>query len=104
MLKYSGFNTVCDIVFGFFMLSWVVTRHYFYGYIIYSTWVEIPQYIEFKWAPEEEYYFTENAHRGYLILFLLLQMLIYFWFYLICRIAYRVIRGNNAHDNRSDSE
>ncbi|CAG8726070.1 3198_t:CDS:2 [Funneliformis caledonium] len=35
---------------------------------------------------------------------LILPALIYFWFYLICRVAYRVIKGDNAHDNRSDSE
>ncbi|CAG8670855.1 8398_t:CDS:2 [Funneliformis mosseae] len=104
MLKYCGFNVVCDYVFGFFMLSWVVTRHYFYGCIIYSTWTEPQQLIEFKWAPEEEYYVTENSMGFFLTLFLFLQALIYFWFYLICRVAYRVIKGDNAHDNRSDSE
>ena len=104
MLKYCGFETACDISFGLLMISWVVTRHFFYGYIVYSLWFESRQYIELKWVPEEEYYFSANVKGIYLSLLISLQLLIYFWFYLICRVAYRVIKGDSAHDNRSDSE
>ncbi|CAB4384562.1 longevity assurance proteins LAG1/LAC1 [Rhizophagus irregularis] len=104
MLKYCGFNTLCDVVFGFFMISWVVTRHFFFGYIIYSTMFESTQFVELKWDPEEEHFYSRKTQIFFVTLFLLLQALIYFWFYLICRVAYRVIMGDNAHDNRSESE
>ncbi|CAG8749228.1 13096_t:CDS:2, partial [Acaulospora morrowiae] len=67
-------------------------------------WTEPQKYLEFKWSPEEEYYLTENVQRFFLILFSILQAIIVFWFYLICNVALRVIKGSNAHDNRSDSE
>jgi len=104
MLKYLKYNKICDILFGIFMISWLITRHYFYGYIIYSTWTESQQYLEFKWSPEEEYFFTKNIQSFFLILFSILQAIIIFWFYLIFNIALKVIHGNNAEDNRSDSE
>ncbi|KAG9296534.1 hypothetical protein G9A89_015126 [Geosiphon pyriformis] len=104
MLKYLNFTKMCDILFGVFMVSWVITRHYFYGYIIYSTWVQPGQYIETKWSYEEEHYFTQGVQWFFLALFLSLQAIIIFWFVLICQVAFRVVRGDNAHDNRSESE
>ncbi|CAG8506194.1 21865_t:CDS:2 [Cetraspora pellucida] len=101
MLKYLGFGVICDVLFGIFMVSWLVTRHYIYGHIIYSAWTEPQLYLEFKWAPEEEYYFTKNVQRFFLFLFLTLQAIIIFWFYLISNVAYKVIKGDRAHDSRS---
>ncbi|CAG8450382.1 2617_t:CDS:2 [Scutellospora calospora] len=105
MLKYLRFNMFCDVLFGIFMVSWLVTRHYIYGHIIYSTWTEPLLYIEYKWVPEEDYYFTKNVQRFFLFLFCILQAIIIFWFCLISNVAYKVIKGDGAHDSRSsDSE
>ncbi|CAG8556677.1 3242_t:CDS:2 [Diversispora eburnea] len=104
MIKYLKFNKICDFIFGLFIISWLITRHYFYGHIIYSAWTEPQKYLEFKWSPEEDYYLTKNVQIFFLILFISLQILIIFWFYLICNILNKVIRGDNAHDNRSESE
>ncbi|CAH1761661.1 8709_t:CDS:2 [Entrophospora sp. SA101] len=104
MLKYLKYNKSCDTIFGFFMISWLITRHYFYGYVIYSTWVESTQYLELKWSPDEEYFFNKNTKSMFLFLFIALQAIIIFWFCLIFNVALRVIYGNNAEDDRSDSE
>nr|CAG8574936.1 10515_t:CDS:2 [Entrophospora candida] len=104
MLKYLKYNKSCDTIFGFFMISWLITRHYFYGYVIYSTWVESTQYLELKWSPDEEYFFNKNTKSMFLFFFIALQAIIIFWFCLIFNVALRVIYGNNAEDDRSDSE
>ena len=107
MLKYCGFITVSNIVFGIFTLVWIVTRHGISWYIIYSAWFESTQLIEFKWIPEEGYYFTENVLIFNIVLFLLLQVIIHYWFYLICRILYRMItesNGSNGNNARDDSK
>ena len=41
-LKYLGHNTLCDIMFGVFMLSWFVARHVFYCMVCYSVWAHSP--------------------------------------------------------------
>ncbi|CAG8447633.1 8043_t:CDS:2 [Ambispora gerdemannii] len=68
-----------------------------YGFLGYFT-------AEHKWSPEEEAYFSKNVLWFFMGLLLFLQAIIIFWFVLICQVAWRVIRGDNAHDNRSDSE
>ncbi|CAJ0643691.1 8711_t:CDS:2 [Entrophospora sp. SA101] len=83
MLKYLKYNKSCDTIFGFFMISWLITRHYFYGYVIYSTWVESTQYLELKWSPDEEYFFNKNTKSMFLFLFIALQAIIIFWFCLM---------------------
>jgi very-long-chain ceramide synthase len=103
---------ISNIVFGIFALTWVVTRHGISWYIIYSSWFESSQFLEFKWVPEEEYFFTKNVLIYYLILFLSLQVLVHFWSYLIYRILYRIITEGNCarkdivpvHDDKNDSE
>jgi len=86
------------------MISWIITRHGFYSFVIYSTWKESHQYLKYNWLPEEGFYFTENSQRFFLSMFLALQALIYFWFYLIFQIAFRVVKGESANDTRSDCE
>jgi very-long-chain ceramide synthase len=104
MLKYCGFKTACNIVFGLFTISWTVARHCLHWYIIYSSWFESSQFIEDKWAPEEGHYLSDTVRSFFLTLLIILQILIHYWFYFICRIAYRLIKGDDVQDNKkSDS-
>jgi very-long-chain ceramide synthase len=41
---------------------------------------------------------------GFLGLLLALQVLTIIWFFMVLQVAYRVLTGNGAHDNRSDDE
>src|ERR1044072_9874447 len=101
MLNYCGFITASNITFGIFTLIWIMTRHCIIWYIIYSLWFESSQFAEFKWIPEEEYYLTKNVLIFNLSLLLLLQVLTHYWFYLICRILYRMFTGSNARNNNT---
>ena len=91
MLKYLGHQFLCDILFGIFLISWIITRHYFYGLIIYSALTEPQQFIELKWAPHEGHYLSKEVQQFFLALLLALQAVIVFWFILICQVAFRCL-------------
>ncbi|KAG9206743.1 sphingosine N-acyltransferase lag1 [Epicoccum nigrum] len=42
LLKYMGYTTACDIAFGAFVLSWIVTRHVFYMMVCWSIYAFAP--------------------------------------------------------------
>ncbi|KAF8913851.1 TLC domain-containing protein [Gymnopilus junonius] len=105
MIRYLDISQLAtDCVFGLFMLSWLITRHILFLFVIYSTIVQNPTYIEFKWDYESKHFFTRRAYIGFSTLLLVLQALQAMWFWMICRVAWRVVSGNGAEDERSDDE
>ncbi|KAJ3506046.1 hypothetical protein NLJ89_g7092 [Agrocybe chaxingu] len=106
MIRYLEISQLlCDLTFGFFMVSWFVTRHILFLIVIISTIFEAPNHIEFKWSPEERYYTTRNNFIGFNIMLLALQVIQMIWFGMICRVAWRVVmKGDGASDVRSDEE
>ncbi|KAJ4311370.1 Sphingosine N-acyltransferase lag1 [Neodidymelliopsis sp. IMI 364377] len=42
LLKYMGYSTACDIAFGAFVVSWVITRHVFYMMVCWSIYADAP--------------------------------------------------------------
>ncbi|OCL10728.1 longevity assurance proteins LAG1/LAC1 [Glonium stellatum] len=40
MLKYLGFTTACDVAFGIFMATWLVTRHIFFPMVCWSIYAD----------------------------------------------------------------
>ncbi|GAB5593868.1 Sphingosine N-acyltransferase lag1 [Umbelopsis nana] len=104
ILNYLNLRTLCDITFGLFALSWLVTRHVLFTMIIWSTAFDPPKHMDMKWEPEKGKYFTPFTQNIYLGLFLLLNMMILFWFAMILKVIVKVLTGNAASDTRSDSE
>ncbi|KAI8967638.1 TLC domain-containing protein [Mycotypha africana] len=104
MLKYIGFSFVCDIAFGLFALAWPITRHGLFSMIIWSTTVEPEKYLDMKWEPEKGKYFTPFTQKIYILLFILLNCLMFYWFAMIVKVIIKVLQGNNAEDSRSDDE
>ncbi|KIM46236.1 hypothetical protein M413DRAFT_308209 [Hebeloma cylindrosporum] len=106
MIRYLDISQfLCDLTFGWFMLSWLVTRHILFLIVIYSTIFEGPTYVEFKWDYEAGYYITKTAFTGFWVMLLALQVIQCIWFGMICRVAWRVVTtGNGASDDRSDDE
>jgi acyl-CoA-dependent ceramide synthase len=86
------------------MLGWVYTRFYLYAIVCYSTYAEAVLYIEPVWDPPRQLFLTYNTPYFFLVPLGILQLLIIYWFVLICRVAVRVITGTGAHDNRSSSD
>ncbi|KAJ1022656.1 hypothetical protein NDA18_004998 [Ustilago nuda] len=105
MLKYAGWQTTCDIAFGLFMLSWLVTRHLLYIRVVWSCVIDPAKAMTFK--PTNHLtgdFFTKTAHRVLVVLLCALQVILLMWFYMICRVAYRVVTKAGAVDSRSDAE
>jgi acyl-CoA-dependent ceramide synthase len=103
MLRYVGLYTLCDATFGFFVISWIVTRHILYNYIIYSI-VHANDHMSYCWDPAAGCFWTKEWQFNFVALLLALQVIICVWFVMILRVVYRVLTGQTATDTRSDTE
>jgi acyl-CoA-dependent ceramide synthase len=129
-LKYLGYTTICDVVFGLFMATWVAARHVSYLTVCYSVWADIPVEINYGCYkgkkgsvigpfpppdrfghllqpfrdPEGIVCFNHQIKWGFLSALLFLQCITLMWFAMICRVAIRVLKGGEADDVRSDDE
>ncbi|KAL4943877.1 TLC domain-containing protein [Aspergillus oleicola] len=130
-LKYLGFSTVRDIMFGFFMTSWFVTRHVFYLRTMWSIYTDMYEEISVgcyhgpqdklagptpfptdSWShilepfrrPSGTICYSDNIRLWFLGALGFLQLITMYWFVLIVRVAIRVIKGQGADDIRSDDE
>ncbi|KAI1422943.1 longevity-assurance protein [Xylaria sp. FL1777] len=129
-LKYLGFTTICDIIFGIFMVTWLVTRHVFYLMVCWSVYYESPRLMPTVCyngpahnlqgplpLPEGRSYLLEpfrnpgglvcmnkGIRLGFLSYLLVLQAIMIPWSAAIVRVAIQVLRGDNAEDVRSDDE
>jgi acyl-CoA-dependent ceramide synthase len=74
MLRYLGYQFACDLMFLFFMISWLYTRHYLFIDAIISTAYWGPKAIVFDWKPEHGHYFTSQVHMGFVALLVSLQV------------------------------
>ena len=103
MLRYIGYQFLCDVTFGFFMVSWLVTRHALFILTIISTFKDCPKIVPFIYAPEEGRYLNNTIFWSFCSLLIALQILQIIWSGMICRIAWRVLTTDNgASDDRSD--
>ncbi|CAF0883758.1 unnamed protein product [Didymodactylos carnosus] len=95
MAKYARAQRVCDTLFVIFALVWLVTRLCYFPYkVLYTTTYEEVEILGYFPA-----FYLFNG------LLMLLQVLHYFWFYLICQVAIGALKaGKVEKDERSDSE
>ncbi|KAF9204213.1 sphingosine N-acyltransferase lag1 [Haplosporangium sp. Z 27] len=104
MLKYMRKDRLADVGFVFFVFTWILSRHYYYGIIVWSVFTEIRTYARVGWDPSQGMYLTENVVRGFEFLLLSLYILLLFWLFMIMRIVVKVLHGENSQDVRSDDE
>jgi very-long-chain ceramide synthase len=120
MFRYIGLYTLCDFTFTWFLLSWFVARHVLFIIVILSAWFDGPRLIKVRWVPELGHYYSPVTYNTFVYLLVALQVSIRFmslfaphrlfkiiqmvWFGMICRVAWRVISGQGASDDRSDDE
>lgn len=105
MLRYVGLYTLCDMTFAFFLLSWLITRHVLFVIAIKSAWFDSVRLVpENGWAPERGAYFSDFTHKSFVSLLVFLEVLQVVWFWMICRVAWRVLTGQGASDHRSDED
>jgi ceramide synthetase len=93
-LKYANLQKACDIIFGLFTISWIVTRLGLFPRIIYSSTVEAPQIL-----PMYPVYYIFNS------LLIMLLVLHFIWTYMILQVVVQTIKaGQMEGDVRSSSD
>ncbi|PNY26916.1 Sphingosine N-acyltransferase lag1 [Tolypocladium capitatum] len=129
-LKYLGYTTICDILFGVFLVSWFLARHVFYLMTCWSIYTDLPRIIapacyrgtmddiegplpvpegwsrvlEPFYDPKGTVCFDDSITYSFLFCLLFLQVLTIMWFTMILQVAARVLKGSKAEDLRSDDE
>lgn len=91
--KRQIWQVLADRLFEIFAIVFFITRIVLYSYVCWSSHFEASRYFA-KSAPEW-------TCVGLLYTLLLLQL---YWFFLIIRVAVKLIRGQGAEDPRSDDE
>lgn len=119
MLKYLGYRIICDVMFGIFMVVWFVGRHIIYLYVIKSVVVDLTATLPYEcfrwtdsatkidsdyWSGTDEICWTKKAHYTFIAMLVFLQFITIIWFFMICRVAAKVLKGGEAEDTRSDDE
>lgn len=66
MLRYLGFTSLCDVVFGFFMISWVATRQIGYFIVLWSVF-NAQKYRKYGWIPEKGHYLIPITYWPFMI-------------------------------------
>ncbi|KIN02839.1 hypothetical protein OIDMADRAFT_27332 [Oidiodendron maius Zn] len=129
-LKYLGFTTICDILFGVFMVTWIAARHIMYLRICWSIYTDIPNEIRYGcyrgkndaimgpfpsppgfshllkpfWDPEGIVCWNNKIKWAFLFALLFLQCIMLVWFSMIVKVAIAVLRSEEADDTRSGDE
>jgi len=129
-LKYLGYSTLCDVMFGMFMVSWFVARHVLYLMVCWTIYTDMERVVPVgcfygngtnlkgplpvpegwrHWVEpfrnsEGALCFASPVMQGFLYTLLGLQAIMIVWFFMIVRVATRILRGGSADDPRSDGE
>ncbi|KAH3676213.1 hypothetical protein WICPIJ_009173 [Wickerhamomyces pijperi] len=107
VLKYCGFQFICDLMFLNFLISWIVLRCGLFNYIWYHTAFKARDLIretECLATLGVQPCWTSKVFEIFLVLLGALQVLMIIWLFLIIKVAYKVIAGYGAEDVRSDDE
>ncbi|KAH8435077.1 Sphingosine N-acyltransferase lag1 [Aspergillus melleus] len=130
-LKYLGLLTLCDIMFGVFMVSWFMARHVLYLITMWSIYAHMAEIIPVGcfhgsqdtltgptplpergsshmfdpfWNPSGTICFSPRVQWGFLGALGFLQFLNLVWLVMIVQVALRVLAGRGADDVRSEDE
>lgn len=104
ILKYQGYTTICDVLFGLFVVSWAITRHYLFPIIIMSLYNKPQKFLDMEWNPAESKFMSPKIRQAYLGLLYGLEAVLCFWFLMIFKVIYKMFKGGSADDNRSHDE
>lgn len=74
MFRYLALPNLCDATFTWFLLSWFVTRHVLFIFVIKSAYLDAPRLVPFEWAPERGHYLTHESYIGFIASLVSLQV------------------------------
>lgn len=109
LLKYCGYQTLCDYAFVAFLVGWISLRHVVYCYVTWSASTEAFEVIKHQCYYDETTgdlirCFSPKVHWILVALLCLLQILTFLWLTMIIKVVMVIVRGGGAEDNRSDEE
>lgn len=107
LLKYSGFQKTCDVMFGIFVVVWVVLRHGVYNYVLYHAITRSRLLMPAGKCVAGivvKHCWTDSVMCTFFSLLGGLQIITLVWFYLIVKVVVKVVTGTGAEDVRSDDE
>ncbi|KAH7345098.1 TLC domain-containing protein [Rhizoctonia solani] len=105
MLLYLELPSILpDTAFGLFVFSWLVTRQGAFTVVVWSVIIESRKYVDFDFRPMDGRFWSKPTYYGFCIFLVALSLLLWGWFWMICRVALNVLRGKPAEDTRSDEE
>lgn len=86
------------------MTAWLVTRHIFYNLMLWSC-IRYALSLQHSTRPvQENWAWGRNATWGLVGLLCILQCILFVWLTMIFKVAWKVLTGKGAEDNRSDEE
>jgi len=92
LFKYGGSDNTATGILVLFVFAWVYTRHFIFGWILYSLWYELPTHIyKSGWDDATGYYYADWLWYVFSFALIALQLLMIYWFFLILRVIYRVV-------------
>ncbi|KIL93901.1 hypothetical protein FAVG1_02463 [Fusarium avenaceum] len=131
-LKYLKLQALCDMMFGVFVVSWILCRHVAFTMVCWSIYVHSLATVGTRCfvgsgksiigpqpVPHDEGYFymlepliytsgrvcyNSTIRSLFLSGLLFLEGLMIFWLVMIMKLVVRVLRGESAEDTRSDDE
>lgn len=75
MMRYLNVRQLlCDLTFGLYLVSWLVTRHILFVIVVISTIVQAPKVVPFHWDPSAGRYFTFGSHMMFCVCLLALEV------------------------------
>lgn len=130
ILKYYGFETLCNIAFVTFLLAWFVTRHVIFPVLCWSIYINLPGVLSYgcysgKTAEllstnpysdqfatlfnpylsgDGAFCMTPTVKWIFLSALLFLLGLSLLWFTMIVKVVITFVRTGKSEDSRSDDE
>jgi very-long-chain ceramide synthase len=133
ILRYLGQESVCNITFGVFVITWFIARHIMYLQLCYDIYMDVPgpntmlygcyssktnelltdiparpdKFFHLLWPFEDvDGAICLNVEVKFIFLGMLglLQVLSVIWFGMILKIIVGMLMGGKAEDTRSDDE
>jgi acyl-CoA-dependent ceramide synthase len=65
MFRYLSLNSLCDMTFSCFLLSWFITRHVLFNIVIWSTYYDGPRLVPFMWEPDIGHYWCLESYIAF---------------------------------------
>lgn len=107
VFRYLGFETLCNLTFLAFLVSWVVCRHGIYLYQLWYAFFVATDLIKNNCKSDSfgrKFCFDQSSHNLFGLLMLMLQLISVMWLVMIIRVLVNMLRGGSAEDSRSDDE